>query len=214
MHYGQARRKQPFCGLLQSSGTSNRVVRHLAKVMIQRIGDEQMWLRVHDPRVWANLEWILQPGQFDSLLGPIQQWAWPSPLTDEWSAKVSVANTNRRLDLDIEQMRALSMVGSINNVIAKLKREALAAHGNTGLHKVAYHELLRAQKIGLNSDEDAEFFAFLSLARTPLIHEEPSAKRMIDMAIQGTCGYMSAWIDENGQAMEENVEELESYGAD
>lgn len=84
--------------------------------MVQKIGGEAMWLRLHDPRVWLNLRWILRPLQVDALLGPISHWSWPVPGSERWTASTSERAAAQRLDLDIEQMRALSMTGSVNRV--------------------------------------------------------------------------------------------------
>jgi|GEM_PF-2022837 len=212
MNYGSARNKAPFCGLLRSPASPSRVARHVQSAMVQKIGGEAMWLRLHDPRVWLNLRWILRPFQVDALLGPISHWSWPVPGSEHWTASTREREAAQRLDLDIDQMRALSMTGSVNRVFARLARDGAPVLDTDASRRTAFDEMMRAQALGLSTDEDVEFFAFLSLVRSPQVHDQPVERRMIDLAVAGECGYLSAWMDEYSQSMELNAEELDERG--
>jgi hypothetical protein len=77
------------CAYVEASVDANTLARHLANQLlvlpVEKGGHQALagalW-RFFDPRVFANLCWILEPGHLTTLVGPVSRWVFP--WLDSW----------------------------------------------------------------------------------------------------------------------------------
>jgi Domain of unknown function (DUF4123) len=107
--------------LLASEKTADVVINHFRKQFIRKDAKHQRVLfRFHDPRVWHQLQWILDSQSIQQLMGPIDKWMYQ--LTPEWLVinKPSNAKTSEVKLHALEQKILIDRIGLINRVIQKI----------------------------------------------------------------------------------------------
>lgn len=125
------------CAHLDTLVSSAEVTAHLARQLLvlpvdktgYRSGTPSLW-RLFDPRVFANLCWMLDQDQQDALLGPISAWAFP--WFDHWFTLERTLPWRPRTDdapdappahpkpVDMAVWERAQRIASINQVLARI----------------------------------------------------------------------------------------------
>jgi hypothetical protein len=110
----------PAVVLLKSDAEPELLAAHLGSMQIARSASaEKAWLRVHDPRVWFQLNRVLSVERMNTLMGPIGLWTFF--LGGQW---VSQENTGPRMAVsrfDDITWSALERIGVVNRVISRIE---------------------------------------------------------------------------------------------
>ena len=114
-----------LCTLMQSDRPAEEVRFHLARIQLcKNIMGERAWLRVHDPRVWVQLQRVLQSEVLAWLYGPISKWT--ICLDGEWvSTEPPLAKSGSKPDHAFrrssqQEWQALERIGIVNRALARL----------------------------------------------------------------------------------------------
>lgn len=126
-----------ICAHLMASASCAEVATHLAQQLLvlpidksgYRSGAPCLW-RLFDPRVFANLCWMLDPEHHHALLGPISAWAFP--WFDHWftlkknqpwrtpSEDGPNPSSVRPRPVDMDMWQRAQRIAQINQVLARL----------------------------------------------------------------------------------------------
>ena len=114
-----------LCTLMQTDRPAEEIRFHLGRIQLwKNITGEQAWLRVHDPRVWVQLQRVLQPEALMWLYGPISKWT--ICLDGEWiSTEPPLASSGSKPDHTFrrssqQEWQALERIGIVNRALARL----------------------------------------------------------------------------------------------
>ncbi|CAE6790387.1 DUF4123 domain-containing protein [Paraburkholderia aspalathi] len=123
------------CGYLETLVSADVVASHLGQQMLvlpidksgNRSGSAALW-RFFDPRVFANLCWLLDADRFAALTGPISTWLFP--WFGNWfelatsPVRITGVNAAERIAgfmrIDIEVWERAQRVALVNQVLARL----------------------------------------------------------------------------------------------
>ena len=167
-----------FSALLATEADSPRIEAHLAHAQLRSaVNGRRAWLRLHDPRVWAQLPRILRSSELRKLFGPVS--AWSICMHGHWIATVpppleahSTAASDAQTPASI--WAALERVGLINRVLSQC--------GWLGYEEAVQHSprvdalLLRGQqRHGLSSLDDLVDYASLGARVHPCFDAHPIA---------------------------------------
>lgn len=154
--------------LLQSDRQVDAVAAHCRSRMIVDIdGQGPCFFRFFDPRVLAQLPWILDAAQLAWLCGPVQRCMFR--LDGAWQAVDRPdAAPSPRLRLSAEQSFALIHMQALNEVLAGL--ETLAPDGRVALGQAVMGHFRAARDLGLKSLEERKAFARHGLEVHPAFH--------------------------------------------
>jgi hypothetical protein len=109
----------PAVVLLKSDAEPGLLAAHLGRMQTAKSASgEKAWLRVHDPRVWFQLNRVVSVERMNTLMGPIGLWTFF--LAGQW---VSQENTGPRMAVsrfDDSTWSALERIGVVNRVISRI----------------------------------------------------------------------------------------------
>lgn len=129
------------CAYVQASVDTNSLAGHLANQLLvlpvekggSRALPGALW-RFFDPRVFANLCWMLEPGKLEALVGPVSRWVFP--WLDNWYEYNAVDSEFSKRDtasevppperiggftrIDIDLWDRTQRIATINQTLARL----------------------------------------------------------------------------------------------
>lgn len=135
-------------------------------------------LRSYDPRVFAQLQWMLRPPQMKQLFGPITRWTtyragnWYSAAAPDVMAEDETAT-----QMNATQANQLARIGSINQVLGKLPLAFKQQH-ETASRRID-NLLQRAQAHGLQREDEQIAFAIHGMTIHPDFDRHPTINRLI-----------------------------------
>lgn len=168
--------------LISTDYDLKRMQSYFAKVQIcSNVKGERAWLRVHDPRVWAQLERTLKPATFTKITKPIHTWTmyfgreWVSQNPKSTSAG---HQTFANLQLDDQEWAALERIGIVNRSLQELN---ITGHKESLSHSTGLDELtVRAQRTyGLNSVDELVCYVCLGWNSHPMFDTHQIARDAI-----------------------------------
>lgn len=180
-----------LCTLMQADCPPGVIRAHLRHMQIwKNHKGERAWLRVHDPRVWAQLQRILEPDTLAWLYGPISKWT--ICLDGEWVSTESPA-TNGSKPVHAyrrstqQEWQALERIGIVNRALARL---GLPGYANLMQHSAALDGLASRAQSRHQLSRTSELLDYVCLGWRvhPQFDEHP-------IAIQAVQNYQAAFDD-------------------
>ena len=168
----------PVVTFLHSDMDKNRLQIHWMKQLLIRLpqGGNAL-LRSYDPRVFIQLQWILQPEKIKELFGPVTRWTiyqdgnWRSFHPPEVDNLIHTK-------LNVKQVDQLVRIGCINQVFDKLpdanRRDRIA------IGRSIDALLSRAQEHNFKQEAEQITFALHGMTIHSDFDKHPRVKRMID----------------------------------
>lgn len=180
-----------FCTLLESDAPE-RVRSHLLSRMAPlqpRTG--RVLFRVHDPRVFRHLRWLLDPWQMAHLIGPITSWSWHEPLSNTWRTHLrpSIVAPPEPL-IRPDQWSLLAQFACINGCLRELAERG-AGHAST-LLPALLADIAEGQAMGLRESADLGCYALHRLDQGEAFAQEPTARRRLERVQQQGMSYRMA----------------------
>lgn len=184
-----------FCTLLACDDPP-RLRGHLRHLMgLWRPGRGRVLLRVHDPRVFRHLRWLLKPEQMAHVMGPVQAWTWHEPLGGTWRTHLRPEDKAPfGLMLGPGQWQQLSQVGVLNGCLREL---AYAGSGAGSGHVRGLIEgMLEARSAGIDSPEDLSLYARQRLVHGQRFRHRPEVAARLDLLQTERMSYAMAcrWV--------------------
>ena len=135
------------CTLLQTARSPEEIRFHLGRIQLcKNQKGERAWLRVHDPRVWGQLQRVFDPDTLAWLYGPISKWT--ICLDGEWiTTQPPIATSGKPAHAfrrsTQQEWQELERIGIVNRALARL---GLPGYANLMQHSAALDALAsRAQ---------------------------------------------------------------------
>ncbi len=184
------------CGHLEAPVASDEIVAHLADRLlvlpVHKSGNRSLsgalW-RFFDPRVFANLCWMLEPPNLDALAGPLSRWVFP--WFDNWFDFQAAADELRVREveqeapqrerigdfarIDVDTWERAQRIPVINQVLARLalppelsweQRAAVALRIESAL-------TVAQQRLHWDQREDQVQYAELAVRHGPAFLDHP-----------------------------------------
>lgn len=184
--------------LIQSGASAAAMSAHLKKQMLARHpAGHWFWIRLHDPRVFRHLRWLLDPAQMARLLGPAFQWSWFDPSTSRWYTDprpdVDSASASR---LDSRQWDCVFRMEVLNRALKWLGHE----HPSVIFDERMYRQMDEAVRTAVEVEhlldlDDQVAYACNAQHFGPAFHVLPAVRRCLDDARAGTCSYVGGIAD-------------------
>ena len=135
-----------FCTLLACNEAAH-LRGHLRHLMgLWRPGKGRVWFRVHDPRVFRHLRWLLTPAQMAEVMGPVHAWTWHEPLGGTWRTHHRPdAHAPFGLLLQPDQWLGLEQLGVINACLRDLVVDPATA--GSGADQLKLFKALNAKAV-------------------------------------------------------------------
>jgi hypothetical protein len=202
-----------FSALLQTSTSAERLRRHLANQMDRYHFARRQYdvIRLHDPKVFRHMRWLLDAHQWETLLGPIDSWAWLEP-AGSWQRRDrdrDVTNIAAQIRLSPGQWISLLRVGEINQSLARLSRVAPEIPDDAKLAQQL--DALLGEAWGtyqLEDRTDRLLFAEQAVRFHPRIHQHPQLQERLQRVHAPELTYAGACIDLDDAAMRRLANEL------
>jgi len=193
--WAETHRMPLFCALLQSAVAPAAMKIHWRRATILRRLNpswRRFWLRLHDPRVFGHLRWILTPGQLWRLMGPIESWTWLDPWQTVWHEQCRPEPTEHPLSLELDdgQWAMLDEVEALNICLKDIHDEY--ADGRQPDARQLMNELLRARRAGLADAEDRALYAMQSYQYGTRAHATPLLANCLQRAVEREVSYVQA----------------------
>lgn len=166
----------PLCAFLETGAEADQIAAHLKRIQVLErhhgVHVHRTWLRVHDPRVFAQLARILPAEEQPVLFGPILRWT--IPFGGEW------------IRLDRPASPDLSRIGNWRWPTARIAEIGIIARTLDRIGVRPYRdaiaisssieaELVRARdKYSLTHPEDLAEFAFTALTVSKQFDQHPA----------------------------------------
>ncbi|WP_295522078.1 hypothetical protein [uncultured Stenotrophomonas sp.] len=180
-----------FCTLLESDAPG-RLGLHLMNQMAPlqpSVG--RVLFRVHDPRVFRLLRWLLDASQMAQLLGPISSWTWHEPLGNTWRTQhrpVVEAPPGRPIRAD--QWPILAQCSCINGCLRDLCEQG-AGHASAQLPALLAG-LDEGGAVGLRNAADLQCYALQRLENGEDFAQQVVVKRRFERVQQQGMSYRMA----------------------
>lgn len=193
----QSRGTPYFSALLTCDDDAATLLRHLIHRIDVRLSDgSRDVLRLHDPRVFRHLPWILRPEQLSALLGNIQRWSWPGA-DATWSTMVhGAASPARRLyrfQIDATQWPSVLRIADTNAVLATLQCVAPELERNVKLAPVIDAQLAEAERdFPGAAPADRRLYAEHRVHFGAQLYRRPEMQSRMARVTAGTQGYFAA----------------------
>lgn len=113
----------PLSVLLKSDAEPHTLAAHFGRAQLgQSVSGERAWLRLHDPRVWLQLNRTLGAEKISSLMGPIDRWTyfW----CGQWLTQGNSGNRSILGRYDNLTWAALERIGVVNRVLSRIPLHA------------------------------------------------------------------------------------------
>lgn len=112
----------PICVLFESDADAQTVAAHLGRAQLAKnTRGEKAWLRLHDPRVWLQLNRVLNAERLNALMGPTARWTFF--LGGQWCYQDNEGPRAMISSFDARTWTAFERIGVVNRVLARLKAE-------------------------------------------------------------------------------------------
>lgn len=174
-----------FCTLLACDDPA-RLRGHLQHLMgLWRPGSGRVWFRVHDPRVFRHLRWLLTPAQMAVVMGPVSAWTWHEPLGSTWRTHHRPAErAPYGLLLQPEQWQGLDQMGVINGCLRDLAHDHPGS--GSGQLRAVMEGVMEARAVGIEHPKDLRLYARQRLQQGRQFAQQPAvAARLAKMRAQG-----------------------------
>ncbi len=189
----------PLSALLATRADRGRIMRHLAGKLVVRLADgSRSLLRVHDPRVFAHLRWILNERQLAQMLGPIRHWHYWH--VGRWRVLESPGTNTGATSLSEGQCAHLWRVDAINAFFAQ-HGVPEDEHEFTARARALSGCIGRAQIYGWRKRADWLAFAQLCSECHPEFDRHPRIVELIEGLDEDEADFRDAiaLIDEDGR---------------
>jgi hypothetical protein len=176
--------------LLASPADPKKLSIHLTERLVIRLSLRiKALLRYYDPRVFAQLQWILPKPQLCSLFGPIENWS--IYLDGAWQRIDAPVVGAAIWSTDATMSARLERIGMINQALARLPspRNGTRAQLGEQIDRFLVHARDCYQ---LNHDEDMVSFAVHALNVNPNFDQHPIIKSLIGRLAQEQQTYSDA----------------------
>lgn len=188
-----------FSALLACPDSADTLPRHLVKrsdvVLPSGIPDV---LRLHDPRLFRHLAWILRPEQHATLLASIRRWTWPEP-DGSWRSMVhegaGPALRLQRLRIDSAQWSQLSHLNDLHIVLANLRQTAPSLTQDDQLAQRAEAAIADAGRLPKAVAADRQLFAEHVIRFGERLQRHPQFQARMAVVHTGQQGYFAAVAD-------------------
>jgi hypothetical protein len=108
----------PVTVLLYSDAEPPTLAAHLGRAQIaQSTNGERAWLRVHDPRVWFQLNRVLSIERLNALMGPVARLTFF--FEGQWFTQKNTGPRDPATRFDAITWSALARIGVVNRVLAQ-----------------------------------------------------------------------------------------------
>ncbi len=204
----------PYFSTLLHTKKDNDIIRtHLIAQMEQYhlARREYDVIRLHDPKVLRHLSWLLSADQWESLLGPIEAWAWREPDGTWWYRErdVRVTDVPSRMRLSPEQWTTLLRFGEINQTLMLLSRAAPDLVDDASLAQRLNALLADAWNIHRLTDRsDRILYAIQAIRFHPRIHDHPEMRRRLRQPHADDSSYADRCDDLDDATMQRVVDEM------
>lgn len=209
-----ARSSRAICGWLpvDSTTASNpaALLRGLAAcATVERSSDKPLYFRYFDPRVMAQLESVLSPGQRRALIHPALGWLFLHPAGRMHALELGVdaAVGHESFSMTREQLSELDRVPWLQQLRFQSRQWGTAAPPEDAQLDIA---LAQAQRAGLMAQEDCLVHATCSFLLGPSFHAHEYVSSLLE-ASQGVPGRfasgMARLTDVQLQEIRDSVDE-------
>lgn len=183
-----------FCALLACEDAP-RLHGHLQHLMgLWRPGRGRVWFRVHDPRVFRHLRWLLTPAQMAHVMGPVHAWTWHEPLGGTWRTH---ARPEERAPFGLlmqpDQFQGLEQLGVLNGCLRDLTQDAPGT-GSTQV-RTLMAGVLEARGTGIVHATDLRLYACQRLQHGAGFHRQPAVRQRLLRVEQGMSYAMACRLD-------------------
>jgi hypothetical protein len=165
-----------------------------------RPGKGRVWFRVHDPRVFRHLRWLLTPAQMAEVMGPVHAWTWHEPLGGTWRTHHRPdAHAPFGLLLQPDQWLGLEQLGVINACLRDLVVDPATA--GSGALRALMEGVLEARDAGLDDVRDLSLYARQRLHHGPgFRHRRDVASRLARLRGDGMSYSMATRLEAGASA--------------
>jgi len=184
--------------LIQSGAATTVMCAHLKKQMLARHPAGQWyWIRLHDPRVFRHLQWLLDPAQMAYMMGPRSQWTWFDPSTSQWCTDRSPdADPAQAFRLDTRQWDCVFRMEVLNRALKWLGNE----HPKRVFGQIMYRQLDETVRTAIEVEQlqdldDQVAYACNAERFGTAFHSTAAVRRCLDDARAGTCSYLGGIAD-------------------
>ncbi|MFZ6747645.1 DUF4123 domain-containing protein [Undibacterium sp. Ren11W] len=199
-----------FSALFASARPAETLVAHLRKQFIRiDLQNNRTLFRFHDPRVWLQLQWMLDTTSIQQLMGPIDKWMYQLDWTWHVFEKPenegsSSARPNRR-----QQQVQIERIGLINRVIKSQSLPSNIALIETG--KKVSQLIERAQlRHNMSDAYDLIAYAIDGLILGDAFDAHPLIVKTLKQLSDPEITYKEAMRDIDSDAMKKITAELNS----
>lgn len=197
----QASRGTPyFSALLTCPDGKDVLCRHLIKHSDVRLPNGRRdVLRLHDPRLFHHLLWMLRPEQIVTLLGNIACWTWHGQDGVWHSLRNTDASPARRLEnlrIAPDQWPLLLRLPDQHAVIAALRRQSPQLTDDARLARQVNNALAEAERSMPGSrPADRQLFAEHAIRFGTRLHRHPEYQTRLAAVRAGKRSYFAAFAD-------------------
>ncbi len=165
--------------LLRSDADAQTLAAHLAHAQIARsLTGEKAWLRLHDPRVWLQLNRVLRADRLNALMGPVSRWT--IFVNGQWCSQENTGSRAMEGSFDPTAWAALERIGVVNRVLARVKLEAKTVDDLLGMSLVLDELIQRAGRAyHINRLDDQVEFCLLGLSVHARFDEHPRVRDVL-----------------------------------
>lgn len=172
-----------MCTLLQTDCSASEIRSHLGRIQIcKNQKGERAWLRVHDPRVWGQLQRIFEPDALAWLYGPISKWT--ICLDGEWINTAPPTATSDKPTPGFrrttqQEWLTLNRIGIVNRALARLD---LPGYANMIQHSPSLDALASRAQTRHHISKTSELLDYVCLGWQvhPRFDEHPIAIQAIE----------------------------------
>ncbi|AJX31499.1 hypothetical protein [Burkholderia oklahomensis] len=202
-----------FSALLHSTRGTDYIRGHLIAQMEQYhlARREYDVIRLHDPKVFRHLNWLLSADQWESLLGPIDSWAWREPDGIWWNRTrdARITDVPARMRLSPEQWTTLLRFGEINQTLTLLSRIAPDLADDASLAQRLNALLAEAWNLHRLADRsDRLLYASQAIRFHPRIHQHPELQVRLKQTQENEATYADLCSDLDDTTMQRLVDEM------
>ncbi|AIY41482.1 hypothetical protein LT85_2324 [Collimonas arenae] len=198
-----------FSALLDTPAPAEQIQQHLASCMeLHQLTGEVDLIRIHDPRTFRHLRWLLDEQQLAALLGPVNTWSWREP-NGQWRNHRNTTRSATVFQLSLQQQHQLLRLGEVNATLQHLTRVAPNLHDDDALARRIDILLAEAWHTHLLADQtDRQLYAIQALRFHPDIHQHPFMRKRLEQVHAEAISYVGACAELDEPAMHRFAEEL------
>lgn len=194
----QTERATPyFSALLACPDSTDVLRRHLIQRCDVTLPDGTLdVLRLHDPRLFRHLTWILRSEQLNTLLANVGRWTWPER-DGTWRSMVhsdaSPAHRLHRLKFDDAQWVQLARLCDLHAVLATLQQTNPSLTQDGALAQRVDAMLAKLERLPNANSADKQLFAEHAIRFGERLHLHPKCQAIMASVREGKRSYFSAF---------------------